>query len=199
MKTKTMINEFTNLIKEKPMKKQLHFIRTFTLAMVMFLPMQGFAQELKPGDVLPELTSEEKTERLRGNLLAIHFGLLSYAEMHGQSIEEVGRSFGKMFATSWPEVATPEFFVTAMNRNWQMFNIRTEVLEVGDDYVKARRDKLQMSDEANAWYQERFGHGVSDLKTFLQVLEKEIISELGLEIAHSAEGEHVVFTVSVSK
>ncbi len=199
MKTKTMIDEFTNLIKEKPMKKQLQFIRTFTLAMVMFLPVQGFAQELKPGDVLPELTLEEKAGRLAGNFLAVHFGILSYATMHGQSIEEVGRSFGKMMATSWPESATPEFFVTAMNRNWQMFDLRTEVLEVGDDYVKARVDKFQMSDEAETWYQERFGHGVSDLLTFFQVLEKEIISELGLEIAHSAEGEHVVFTVSVSK
>jgi len=199
MKTKTMINELTHLIKKNPMKKKLQFIRIFTLAMVMFLPIQGFTQELKAGDFLPELTAEQKTDRLRGNLLAIHFGLLGYAEMHGQSIEEIGRSVGKMFATSWPDEATPEYFVTAMGSNWQMFDLRTEILEVGDDYVKARRDKFQLSDEANAWYQERFGHGVSDLKKFLQVLEKEIISELGLEIAHSVEDEHLVFTVSVGK
>ena len=181
------------------MKKQLHYIRTLTLAMVMFLPMQGFAQELKPGQFLPELTSEQKIDRLRGNLLAIHFGVLSYAEMHGQSIEEVGRSFGKMFATSWPDVATPEFFVTAMNSNWQMFDLQMEVLEVGGDYVKVRRDKLQFSDESESWYKERFGHGISDLKTFLQVLENEIISEIGLEISRSVEAEHVIFTISAGK
>jgi hypothetical protein len=77
--------------------------------------------------------------------------------------------------------------------------LRNKVLEVGDDYVKARRDKLQFSDEADARYQETYGHGLSDLKTFLQVLEKEIISEIGLEISQRVEGEHVVFTVSVSK
>ncbi len=42
------------------MKKQLHYISTITLAMVMFLPMQGFAQELKPGEVFPKLLRHKK-------------------------------------------------------------------------------------------------------------------------------------------
>ncbi len=45
MKTNTMISEFTNVIKEKPMKKQLHFVRTLTLAMVMFLPMKDLQRD----------------------------------------------------------------------------------------------------------------------------------------------------------
>ncbi len=181
------------------MKKQLHYICTITLAMVMFLPMQGFAQELEPGEVLPKLTAEQKMNRLTGNLNALVFAVLSYAEMHGQSIEEAGIYVGKVSANSWPADATPEFYVAAMNLNHQMFDLRTEVLEVGDDYVKARRDKIQFSDEREEAYQEMFGYGISDFKMFFRYLEEGITSEVGLELSQRVEDEHVVFTVSVSQ
>ncbi|TVQ15309.1 MAG: hypothetical protein EA364_02550 [Balneolaceae bacterium] len=80
-----------------------------------------------------------------------------------------------------------------------MFDLRTEVLEVGDDYVKARRDRIQFSDELEGAYQTMFGYGISGYKTFYRYIETGITSELGLDISHSDEGEHVVFTVSVSK
>ncbi len=181
------------------MKKQLHFICTITVAMVMFLPMQGFAQELKPGEVLPELTTEQKMNRLTGMLNSMVLVALNYAEMHGQSIEEAGRYFGEVFANTWPEVATPEFYVAAMNRNWQMYDLRTEVLEVGDGYVKARRDRIQFSDQLEEAFQELYGYGISDLKTFFRYLERGTVSERGLEVSHRDEDEHVVYTVSVSK
>ncbi len=127
------------------------------------------------------------------------FVVLNYAEMHGQSIEEVSRYFGVMFANSWPADATPELYVAAMNLNWQMYDLRTEVLEVGDDYVKARRDRIQFSNELEEAYQRMYGYGISDFKTFFRYLEKGITSEIGLEITHMDEDEHVVFTVSVSK
>jgi len=181
------------------MKKQLHYIGTITLAMVMFLSMQGFAQELEPGEVLPELSTEQKIDRLTGHLNAMVFTVLNYAEMHGQSIEESGRYFGEVFANTWPADATPEFYVSAMNRNWQMFDLRMEVLEVEDDYVKARRDRIQFSDELEEAYQELFGYGISDFETFFRYIEKGITSELGLELSQRFEDEHVVFTVSVSQ
>jgi len=181
------------------MKKQLHYISTITLAMVLFLSMQGFAQELEPGEVLPELTTEQKINRFIVNYDLMVFSTLNYAEMHGQSIEEAGRYFGEVGANTWPADVTPEFYVVAMNRNWQIFDLRTEILEVGDDYVKARRDRLQFSDELEGAYQEMYGYGISDYKTFLRNLERGMASELGLELSHRVEGEHVVFTVSVSQ
>jgi len=181
------------------MKKQWHFICTITIAMVMFLPMQGFTQELKPGEVLPELTTEQKMNRLTGMLNSMVFVALNYAEMHGQNIEEAGRYFGKVFANSWPEVATPEFYVAAMNRNWKLWDLRAEVLEVGDGYVKARRDRIQFSNELEEAYQRMYGYGISDLEMFFRHLQKGIASELGLELTYRDEDEHIVYTVSVSK
>jgi len=181
------------------MKKQLHYISTITLAMVLFLSMQGFAQELEPGEVFPELTTEQKINRLTVNLNGMAFTVLNYAEMHGQSIEEAGRYFGEVFANGWPADATPEYYVVAMNLNHQMFDLRTEVLEVGDGYVKARRDRIQFSDELEEAYQRMYGYGISGYKTFYRYLEIGITSELGLDITHSDEDEHVVFTVSVSR
>jgi len=181
------------------MKKQLHYISTITLAMVLFLSMQGFAQELEPGEVLPELTTEQKMNRFMVNYNLMVFSALNYAMMHGQSIEEAGRYLGEVAANTWHANVTPEFYVVAMNRNWQIFDVRTEVLEIGDGYVKARRDRLQASDEWEERHQEMYGHGLSDYKTFLRNLEIGMASELGLEISHRVEDEHVVFTISVSQ
>jgi len=178
------------------MKKQLHYIGTITLAMFMFLSMQGFAQELEPGEVLPELSTEQKIERLTGNFNAIVFAVLNYAEKHGQSIEEAGRYFGEVFANSWPADATPEYYVSAMNRNWQMFDLQTEVLEVGDDHVTARRDKIHYSGELEEAYQEMYGYGMSDFEKFLRYIEKGITSGLGLDVSQSVEDDYVVFTIS---
>ncbi len=181
------------------MKKQLHYICTISLAMVMFLPMQGFAQELEPGEVLPELTTEQKINRLTGMLNSMVLVALNYAEMHGESIEEAGSYFGKIFANSWPADATPEYYVAAMNLNWKLWDLRAEVLEVGDDYVKARRDRIQFSNELEEAYQRMYGYGISDLEMFFRHLQKEIASELGLDLTFMDEDEHVVYTVSVSK
>ncbi len=181
------------------MKKQLHYVCTITLAMLVLFSMQGFAQNLEPGGVLPELTVEQKMDRLTGNLNALVFALLKHAEMHGQSIEEAGRYVGEVSANSWPADATPEFYVAAMNLNHQMFDLRTEVLEVGDDYVKARRDRIKFSDELEEAYQRMFGYGVSDYKTFYRYIEIGVTSERGLEITHRDEDEHVEFTVSVRR
>jgi hypothetical protein len=183
----------------KKTKKSYLKLCTIALAMVLFLPMQGFAQELKPGEVLPELTAEQKMNRLTGMLNSMVLVALNYAEMHGESIEEAGSYFGKVFANGWPEVATPEYYVAAMNRNWKLWDMQAEVLEVGDDYVKVRRDRLQFSDQLEGAYQEMYGYGVSDIEIFFRHLQKEIASELGLELTYRDEDEHVVYTVSVSK
>ncbi len=196
MKTKTIFVALATLL---IVKKQLHYVSTITLAMIMFLSMQGFAQELEPGEVLPELTKEQKINRFIVNYNLMVFSALNYAEMHGQSIEEAGRYFGEVGANTWPADVTPEYYVAAMNRNWQIFDLRTEILEVGDDYVKARRDRLQVSDEWEERHQEMYGYGISDYKTFLRNLEIGMASEFGLEISHRVEDEHIEFTVSVSQ
>jgi hypothetical protein len=183
----------------KQRKMLVPFLASFAVLAACEGSPQGFAQEFEPGEVLPELTTEQKIDRLTGNLNALVFAVLNYAEMHGQSIEEAGRYVGEVSANSWPADATPEFYVAAMNRNHQMFDLRTEVLEVGDDYVKARRDRIQFSDELEEAYQRMFGYGMSDYKTFYRYIEIGITSKLGLAITHRVEDEHVVFTVSVSQ
>jgi len=183
----------------KKTKKSYLNLCTITIALVMFLPMQGFTQELKPGEVLPELTTEQKMNRLTGMLNSMVLVALNYAEMHGQSIEEAGSYFGKVFANSWPADVTPEYYVAAMNLNWKLWDMQAEVLEAGDGYVKARVDRLQFSDQLEGAYQEMYGYGVSDLEMFFRHLQKEIASELGLQLTYKDEDEHVVYTVSVSK
>ena len=180
------------------MNKRLHYIGIITIAMVMFSSTQGFTQELEPGEVLPELSTEQKIERLTGNLNAMVFAAMNFAVTHDHSIEEAGRYFGEVFANSWPDDATPEFYVSAMNNNWQMFDLRTEVLAVGDDYVTARRDRIPFSDELEEAFQDMYGYGRSDFENFFLHIEKGITSELGLTLTQSNQDEHVEFTVSAN-
>lgn len=180
------------------MKKRLHYIGIITIAMVMFSSTHGFTQELEPGEVLPELSTEQKMERLTGNLNAMVFAAMNFAVKHDHSIEEAGRYFGKVFANSWPDDATPEFYVSAMNNNWQMYDLQMEVLEVGDDYVTARRDRIPFSDESEEAFQEMYGYGRSDFETFFLHIEKGITSELDLTLTQRNQDEHVEFTVSAN-
>ena len=181
------------------MKKRLHYIGMISLAMVIFLSTRGFTQELEPGEVLPELSTEQKMERLSGNFNAMVFAAMNFAVKHDHSIEEAGRYFGEVFANSWPDDATPEFYVSAMNNNWQMFDLRTEVLAVGDDFVTARRDRIPFSDELEEAFQEMYGSGRADFENFFLHIEKGITSKLGLTLSQSFQDEHVEFTVSANQ
>ncbi len=178
------------------MKKRMYYIGTITLTMVMFLSTQGLTQELEPGEVLPEFSKEERIEQFASNMNGLVFAFISYAKEQGQSAEEAGRYLGEFFARGWPDDFTPEFYVTAMNRNWQMYGVTMEVLDVGDDYVKVRRSEVQFDGELEQAYQEIYGYGISDFRTFFRHVEKGIASEHGMELSFREEDDYVVFTIS---
>ena len=152
------------------------------------------AQELQPGDFLPEITPEEKAQRGASNSLAMAEVFILYAQEQGSSIAEAGRKAGKHFAKSWPEELTSEGFIAGMNNNWQMYGIKTEVLETDDDYIKARRDRIA-SEEA---FERTFTVSLDDIETFFEYVQKEIASFHGLTYSEEFDGDSIVFMVSGS-
>ncbi len=178
------------------MKKHIIFYSVCIVATALCFSHSGFAQDLEPGDVLPEFTPEQRIERLSTNFTALVFTVIDYAKEQEQSIEEIGGFVGGRFADSWPDDPTPEYYVAAMNNNWQMYAVTTEVLEVGDDYVKASRSRVQFGENLEQAFQNVYGYGIAEFEEFFKYVEKGIASALGLELSQRVEGDYVVFTVS---
>jgi len=178
------------------MKSQIFFIVTFSITVVLFFCNRVDAQDLEPGKVLPELTPEQRMERLTTHLNAIIFSIIDYVVKQGEDLEEIGRHVGELFAKSWPDDATPEFYVTSMNNNWQMYGVTTEVIEVKDDYIKARRGRVQFDENMERAYQNVYGYGIAEFEKFFRYVEKGITTALELEISQRVEDEYIVFTVT---
>ena len=175
--------------------------RIFLPALVLPLMLFGteaVSQELQPGQVLPELSAEERADRGAGNVLAMAQGLIAYARAHDQSIADAGRFAGEFFATGWPAELTPAYFVRAMNANLQMFGTRTQVLEVSDRHVTARRDRNPTEEAFARAY--RIGDVTyEEFETFMHNITIGIASSRGLDYTERVEDDHVVFTVSVGR
>jgi hypothetical protein len=162
----------------------------------MLFGNEAVSQELQPGQVLPELSTEQRAAQGAGNVLAMAQGLIAYARAHDQSITDAGRFAGECFANAWPAEVTPADFVRAMNANLQMFGTRTQVLEVSDRHVTARRDR-NPTEEAFA---QTYGIGdvtYEEFETFMHAITLGIISARGLDYTERVEDDHVVVTVSV--
>jgi hypothetical protein len=150
------------------------------------------AQELVPGETLPELSSEQIAERGMVNSLALAEALILYAEKQGQSAAEVGRFAGELFAESWPDEFTPEFFVNAMNSNWQMFGVSTKIIDADEARISARRDRIATEEQ----FAQIFQVSLSDIETFFEHVLKGIISPHGLRYSENVEGDYIEFTIS---
>jgi hypothetical protein len=118
--------------------------RIFIPALVlplMFLGTEAVSQELQPGQLLPELTAEERAASGAANAQARALWFIVQAWQQDHSITDAGRAAGEFFAQGWPAELAFADFVRAANGNWQMWGARTEVLEVSDRHVTARRDR----------------------------------------------------------
>jgi len=155
---------------------------------------QANAQELTPGESLPELSAEQIAERGMVNSLALAEALILYAEKQGQSAAEAGRFAGELFAESWPDELTPEYFVNAMNSNWQMFGVTTKIIDTDEDRITARRDRIATEEQISNALQIT----LSDLEIFFEHVQKGIISPHGLRYSENVEGDYIVFTISAS-
>jgi hypothetical protein len=177
--------------------KKTHRILVVALALPLILfGTEAVSQELQPGQVLPELSAEQRAAQGAGNVLAMAQGLIAYARAHDQSIADAGRFAGEFFAHSWPAELTPADFVSAMNVNLQMFGTRTRVLEVSDRHVTAQRDR-NPTEEAFAR-----DYGIGDVtyeefETFMRNITIGIASSRGLDYTERVGDDQVVFTVSV--
>jgi hypothetical protein len=152
------------------------------------------AQDLAPG-VLPELTPEQQISRLQSNLVALAIGHLVLATERGQGAREVGTFLGEYFADSWSPQVSVEQFVAAMNGNWQTLRARTEILEVGDDFVRGHRDRLF---DRVTLTQNELDRGLTSaqLEEMFSTIVRVIAGTRGLEYREADAADHVAFTVS---
>ena len=90
------------------MKKLIWLLTVMSVFTICCLFNNGFAQELEPGEILPEISQEEKLERLTGNLHAMTFAFIDHTARNEIEIDEIGREAGKLFTRGWPEGFTPE-------------------------------------------------------------------------------------------
>jgi len=178
------------------MKKNITVIAVISFITVLFLNGTMSAQDLEPGDVLPPLTEEQKLERFAGNFFATVFGFMAHGKEHGKSIEDVGRFLGEFAAVGWPDEFSPEFYINALNNNLGMFDVTIEVLEVGEDYITARRTKIDMGEGVDEAFQGVYGYSISDFEKFFTGAEKGILSSRGMTISYEVEDAFIVFTVS---
>jgi hypothetical protein len=152
------------------------------------------AQVLAPG-VLPELAPEQQIARLQTNLVALAIGHLALAAERGEGAREAGTFLGEYFADSWPAETSPEYFVSSMNGNWQILSARTEILEVGNGFVRARRDRLF---DRVALSQSDLDRGITSarLEEMFSTIVKVIAGTRGLDYRETDATDHIVFTVS---
>jgi hypothetical protein len=170
-------------------------VRALVLPLMLF-GTEAVSQELQPGQVLPELSTEQRAAQGAGNVLAMAQGLIAYARAHDQSIADAGRFAGEFFAQSWPADLTPADFVRAMNANLQMLGTRTQVVEVSDRHVTARRDR-KTTEEAFARAYRIGDVTYEEYETFMHAITLGITSARGLDYTEMVEDDHVLFTVSV--
>lgn len=75
-----------------------------------------------------------------------------------------------------------------------MYGVTTEVLETGDDYIKARRDRIATEDAFN----QSFEISLNDIETFFEHVQKGIVFASGLTYSEELDGDSIVFTISGS-
>lgn len=180
------------------MKHRAFLFGTAWIVLLLFPFNEIAAQDLEAGDVLPELTVEERAQRATGNFTAMTLVFLSYAKEHGQRAAELGRRAGERFADSWPEELTPAAFVRGMHNNFQMYGVTTEILEASDGVVRAQRTRGVLEKEFES-RSTLYGATLDEFETFLEHVQKGIAAERGLTYSETVDGDHVVFTVSASR
>jgi hypothetical protein len=176
------------------MKTRIVMLVAAMVAALLFCGNYCFSQSLKAGDVLPDLNEEVKMQSLKGNLFSIYFVLMEFGAQQGESDENVAEFVGSMFAKTWPPNVTPERFVRTLNYNYQPVGVTTTVLEVRENYIKARRER--MASERDEEYRKTFNRGLTDMEFFLNVSVKTMAGELGLEYNEYLNDDHIIFTVS---
>lgn len=146
------------------------------------------------GEVMPELSLEEKKDRLASNFNAMVTVMIEYAKANDQTVEELGAFFGKSFAPSWSEDLTPKGLVEGMNNNWQMLGITTELLESSEEHVEGRHTLSYDEERFNEVYGSRASF--DEYQQFFRKVITEIAASHGLEYEEYREGDWVHFSVA---
>lgn len=162
---------------------------------LLFSGTVTFAQPAE-GEMMPELSLEEKKDRLASNFNAMVTVFIEYAKANDQTVEELGTFVGKSFARSWPDNVTPKALVEAMNRNWQMLGMTTELLESSDDHVEGRHTLSYDEQQFNEVYSSRASF--DEYQQFFRRVVSEIAASRGLEYDEYREGDWVYFSVAPS-
>ena len=68
-------------------------------------------------NTLPELTMEQKCQRLQFNFNALIVVYINFAKEKGATVEKIGEYIGLTFTSSWGNSLTPAGFVRGMNIN----------------------------------------------------------------------------------
>jgi hypothetical protein len=150
---------------------------------------------LKAGEALPVPGDDAKLETLRGNYIGIIITNLKLAEKNSLSIEDITTLNGHLAASTWPAAVTPAYYVRAMNLNFQAFDAWTEIVDVGDNYVKGRRNRI-FSGENYKWAKDTFGYSSADFEKITGISNKVMADAMGLDYEEYRDGENIVFTVS---
>lgn len=160
---------------------------------LLFSGTVTFAQQAE-GEVMPELSLEQKKDRLELNFNAMVTAIIEYAKANDQTVEEVGAFFGKSFAQSWPDDLTPRGLVEGMNRNWQMLGITTELLESSEEYVEGRHTLSYDEERFNEMYGIRASF--DEYQQFFRSVVTEVAAYHGLAYEEYREGDWVHFSVA---
>ena len=147
---------------------------------------------------MDELSHEHKLARLQYNITAISSIFINFAKQNGYSVAEAGDWIGEEFVKSWSGDMNPQQFTVAMNRNWQMYDSRTKVLEVRPNYIKASRDAIMAAERFNELHG-KFGVTLEEYQTFFAHAQKAITSHFNMTFEQSVKDSVVTFTVSAKE
>lgn len=163
-------------------------------SMLLFSGTFALAQPAEEeGEAMPELSLEEKNDRLESNLNAVVTAFIQYVKENDQTVDELGEFLGKSFAPSWPDDLTPKGLVEGMNANWQMMGIKTELLETSEDYIEGRHTIGYDEEQFNEVYGSRATF--DEYMQMFGVIIQEIANYHDLTYEEYREGDWIYFTV----
>lgn len=169
-------------------------------ALILGTIVRGQAPIQKPVD-LPQLTTDQKWDRLQGNFYAMLIAGIGHAKSSGETPEQYGSFLGSTFAPSWESSRGKGAlaFLWIYAANAQMFRPATfEVVEASPTLVRAKfawggglEQRLGMVP--------RTGVTVDDVYQAFEKAHKVIAARLGLEYSETREGNAIAFTVTERK
>lgn len=165
------------------------------LSMVLvLLGCNGKQEETTRPDGLPNYTDAQRWQRVEFHSTSFSIAIINYAKSKGESVEDVGKYVGAMFAPSWGEDVTPGYLMRGWYRNGAAFSGATfEIVEETDHHVKFRVNNPTVSyfgDDGEA-----YGLTPADIQAFINAMYTEICDAHGLTYTETPDGDMRLVTV----